>query len=258
MMAPSSTASALAGSLAGKRAVITGAGSGIGREAARLFVVAGAQVALIGRTRPALDEAVAELGPAAFAVCADIARPIEIAAAMREVGERLGGVDILFANAGISEAPGVAEATESAVDAVLDINVKGTIFTVVHALPLLATGASIVLTGSVAARRGRPGDPIYAATKGAVRSFGRALAMDEDLLARRIRVNVLTPGAIATPLTRQATDDPAVNAYVAAMVPMGRWGQVGEVAQAALFLASDASSYMTGGEITVDGGLAHG
>lgn len=241
--------------LTGKRAVITGGSSGIGLAAARLFVAEGARVAIIGRNQARLDAALAELGPLTLAERADVARPGELALALRALGEQLGGIDILFVNAGISEAPALADASESSFDAIMSINVKGTVFTVVHALPWLTDGAAIVLTGSVAAHKGRPGDPIYAASKGAVRSFGRSLAVDEAILARRIRVNVLTPGATKTPLTQPATDDPRVHDYVAEMVPMGRWGEASEVAQAALFLASSASSYITGTELIVDGGL---
>lgn len=243
--------------LAGKKAVITGGSSGIGLETARLFAAEGAMVAIIGRDAVRLDQAITALGPNVFAVRADVAHPPELAAAMEQIGARLGAVDILFANAGVSDAPPVADLTEAAFDAFMAVNVKGTIFTVSSALPLLRNGASIILTGSVAARKGRPGDPLYAASKGAVRSFGRTLAMDEALLARRIRVNVLTPGATVTPLTAVATDDPKVANYIADMVPMARWGRPEEVAQAALFLASDASSYTTGAEIAVDGGLAN-
>jgi NAD(P)-dependent dehydrogenase (short-subunit alcohol dehydrogenase family) len=176
---------------------------------------------------------------------------------MARIAAHFGGIDILFANAGVSDVPSFAETTEAVFDAFIAINVKGVFFTAMHALPWLRDGASIILTGSVAARKGRPGDPLYAASKGAVRSFGRTLAMSEDLLARRIRVNVLTPGATRTPLTAMATDDPEVCDYIASMVPMGRWGEAREIAQAVRFLASDASSYITGEEITVDGGLAH-
>lgn len=169
----------------------------------------------------------------------------------------MGGLDVLVANAGVSGAPPIESTTEADYDALMDINVKGVVFSVVHALPLLRDRASIILTGSVAAGKGRPGDPLYVASKGAVCSFGRTLAMDEGILARHIRVNVLTLGATQTPLTQAATDDPVVKDYVAQMVPMGRWGDPREAAQAALFLASDASAYTTGAEITVDGGLAH-
>jgi NAD(P)-dependent dehydrogenase (short-subunit alcohol dehydrogenase family) len=243
--------------LDGKRAVITGGSSGIGFEAAKLFIEQGARIALIARDRARLDSAVASLGTGVIGVAADISRPDALKLAITDIHNQLGGIDILFANAGVSETPPIAETSEQAFDDFMSINVKGTIFTLVHALPFLRDGASVILTGSVAARKGRPGDPLYAASKGAIRSFGRTLAMDGDVLARRIRVNVLTPGATATPLTREATGNPEVRAYIAEMVPMGRWGEACEIAQAALFLASDASSYITGSEITVDGGLAH-
>lgn len=240
-----------------KDAVVSGGGSGIGLEVARLLIEDGARVAIIGREQARLDAACAALGTNALAVRADVARPDELAAAMNRIAEQFDGIDVLFANAGVSEVPPFAETTEAAFDAFMDINVKGVFFTVMHALPSLRDGASVILTGSVAARKGRPGDPLYAASKGAVRSLGRTLAVSDAFLARRIRVNVVTPGATRTPLTAAATEDVDVRDYVAAMVPMGRWGEACEVAQAVRFLASDASSYITGEEITVDGGLAH-
>lgn len=240
-----------------KDAVVTGGSSGIGLEVARLLIEDGARVAIIGRERARLDAACAALGANALAVRADVARPDELAAAMNRIAKQFDGIDVLFANAGVSEVPPFAETTEAAFDAFMDINVKGVFFTVMHALPSLRDGASVILTGSVAARKGRPGDPLYAASKGAVRSLGRTLAVSDAFLARRIRVNVVTPGATRTPLTAAATEDVDVRDYVAAMVPMGRWGEACEVAQAVRFLASDASSYITGEEITVDGGLAH-
>jgi len=243
--------------LNGKLAVITGGSSGIGFAAAKLFMDEGARVALIARDRARLDSALGRLGTGAIGMTADISRPDALKLAIASAQKELGGIDILFANAGVSETPPIAQTSEQAFDDFMGTNVKGTIFTVIHALPFLREGASIILTGSVAARKGRPGDPLYAASKGAIRSFGRTLAMEDDVLARRIRVNVLTPGATATPLTQEATGNPEVHAYIAEMVPMGRWGEAREIAQAALFLASDASSYMTGSEITVDGGLAH-
>ena len=243
--------------LNGKLAVITGGSSGIGFAAAKLFMDEGARVALIARDRARLDSALGRLGTGAIGMTADISQPDALKLAIASAQKELGGIDILFANAGVSETPPIAQTSEQAFDDFMGINVKGTIFTVIHALPFLREGASIILTGSVAARKGRPGDPLYAASKGAIRSFGRTLAMEDDVLARRIRVNVLTPGATATPLTQEATGNPEVHAYIAEMVPMGRWGEAREIAQAALFLASDASSYMTGSEITVDGGLAH-
>jgi NAD(P)-dependent dehydrogenase (short-subunit alcohol dehydrogenase family) len=212
---------------------------------------------ILGRDQRRLDAAVAELGRNASGEAVDISRPDALAVAMQGAHQRLGAIDILFANAGVSDAPPLAETSEAAFDTFMGINVKGAVFTVIHGLPLLRDGASIILTGSVAARKGWPGDPLYAASKGAVRSFSRTLAVDDDITSRRIRVNVVTPGATETPLTKQATDNLDVHRHVAGMVPMKRWGKAKEVAEAVLFLASDASSYITGTEITVDGGLAH-
>lgn len=247
----------MSGALEGKRALVTGGSSGIGFETARLLRDEGANVALIARDPRRLEEAARVLGDDVVSVAADVGDASALGSAIAKAAEGLGGIDILFVNAGVSETPPFADTDVRAFDAFMDINVKGAIFTVVHALPHLSNGASIVLTGSVAARRGWPGDPVYAASKGAIRSFGRALAVEEGILARRIRVNVVTPGAIATRLTKPATDDPEIRRYVEERIPMKRWGEASEVARAVLFLASDASSYVTGAELTVDGGLAH-
>lgn len=240
-----------------KRAVITGGGSGIGLSAAKLFVEEGAEVAIIGRNRVRLDEAARNVGMAATPIAADVSKPDEIAAALRAASRRFVKIDVLFLNAGVSEAPPIAELTEGAFDALIGTNLKGVVFAVRHALPLLSDGASIILTGSVAAQKGRPGDPLYAASKGAVRSFGRTLAMDHDLLRRRIRVNVITPGATATPMTVAATSDAEIRDAVAAMIPLHRRADPREIAEAVLFLASDAASYITGAEIAVDGGWSN-
>ncbi|NLR97175.1 SDR family oxidoreductase [Rhizobium sp. P38BS-XIX] len=243
--------------LAGKAAVITGGSSGIGLASARLLVSEGAKVVILGRNRLHLEAAVASLGSEASWLAVDVTQTAAVAAAMKQAGERLGGIDILFVNAGMSETPDFAETTEATYHTLMDTNVKGAVFSIVHALPALRDGASIVLTGSVAGRKGWPGDPLYAASKGAIRSFGRALAVNDDIVSRHIRVNVVSPGATDTPLTKAATANPNVRDFVAEKVPMKRWGKPKEIAEAVLFLASDASSYITGAEITVDGGLAH-
>ncbi|GHO48448.1 hypothetical protein KSX_66110 [Ktedonospora formicarum] len=160
---------------------------------------------------------------------------------MRQIGDHFGQIDILFANAGISECPPIQETDDAFFDHIMGINVKGVFFTFTQALPWLAQDASVIFTSSVAHERGRPGDPLYTASKAAVRSLARTLAADEDVLSRGIRVNVVSPGAIYTPLT--ANQDTyamleAVNSYVAETVPMKRWGQPEEVARAVLFLAS--------------------
>ncbi len=244
--------------LKGKRAVITGGGSGIGLAAARLFVEEGATVAVLGRNQARLEEAARDLNGAAIPIAVDVSKPEEIAAAMSAIAARLGDIDVLFLNAGISETPPIGALTEPEFDALIGTNLKGVVFAVRYALPLLNVGASVILTGSVAAGKGRPGDPLYAASKGAVRSFGRTLAMDDEILSRRIRVNVVTPGATATPLTAAATSDAEIRDAVAAMIPMKRWAESREVAEAVVFLASDAASYITGTEIAVDGGWTNG
>ena len=243
--------------LAGKRAVITGGSSGIGLRTAKLFIDNGARVVIMGRDPKRLALAVTALGAQANPIAVDVAHTQDLCNAMRQANEQLEGFDILFANAGVSRAPPIEETTEKDFDSLMNVNLKGTFFSTVYALPYLREGASIVLTGSVAGRKGRPGDPLYAASKGAVRSFGRTLAVDEGILKRNIRVNVVTPGATVTPLTHAATRDIEVRKFVADMVPMGRWGTSREVAKAVLFLGSDDSSYITGSEITVDGGLSH-
>lgn len=240
-------------------AVITGGNSGIGLVTARLLRAHGANVVIIGRDEETLESARRELGGDTLAIRADITSLAEIQRVMMLVRDRFGRIDILFANAGICECPPIQEIDETFFDHIMGINVKGVFFTFTQALPLLAPEASVIFTSSVAHDKGRPGDPLYAASKAAVRSLARTLAVDEEVLQKGIRVNVVSPGAIYTPLT--AHQDAfemmdAINSYVEEMVPMKRWGQPEEVAKAVLFLASSDSSYMTGGEITVDGGLS--
>lgn len=165
---------------------------------------------------------------------------------------------MVVVNAGVSDAPEIAELTLDAYARLMDVNCRGATFTFVHALPLLADGASVVFVGSVAGRKGQPGDPLYAGSKGFVRAFARAAGTDPEILARGIRINVVSPGPIETPLTRAATEDDAARTYVEGMIPMRRWGRPEEVAEAILFLASAASSFTTGADITVDGGMSHG
>ncbi|MDI5964632.1 SDR family oxidoreductase [Streptomyces sp. SL13] len=240
-----------------KIAVITGGSSGIGLESARLFRRHGAQVVIAGRDEARLEAACGELGADVMTVAADLSTLEGVGVLLREVESRFGRLDVLFANAGTADCPPLREITEADFDRIVAVNVKGVFFTVVEALDLLTEHASVVLT-SAAHGRGALGDPLHAMTKAAVRSLARTLAADEEVLARGIRVNSLSPGSIRTPLTSSA--DPAVikalDHYIDTTVPMRRWGTAQEAARAALFLAGPDSAYTTGADIAVDGGLA--
>ena len=242
--------------------VITGGSSGIGLAAAELFARQGDSLVLAGRDRERLRAAGRRVGSAGakevVEVGADVSTVDGVDVLVAQVRERFGRVDVLFANAGTSDAPPILDTTEADFDRLMDTNVKSVFFTVVRALPLMPPGSAVVVTSSVAEAKGRPGDPLYAAGKAAVRSLVRTLALDEAVLARSVRVNAVTPGTIATPLTAQ--DDPAMQAaidgYVTTAVPMARWGTAEEVARAVVFLSGDDAAYITGSEIVVDGGLA--
>jgi NAD(P)-dependent dehydrogenase (short-subunit alcohol dehydrogenase family) len=245
--------------LSNKTALITGGSSGIGLAAASSMLGEGAKVAIVGRDRKKLTQAEKTLGGKNILTIREDASTVEgIEAIIEKVQLNFGRIDILFANAGLSECPPVLDTDEQFFDKIMDTNIKSVFFLFIKAFPWLSEHASVIFTSSVAHNKGRPGDPLYSATKAAVRSLGRTLAMDEAVLARKIRVNTISPGTIQTPLTRQATPDldAAVEDYIRATVPMQRWGSPEEVAKAVLFLASSDSSYLTGGEITVDGGLA--
>lgn len=241
--------------LEGKVAVITGGASGIGLATARLFIANGASVVIAGRNTVALRSAQKALGDRAMPVRADVSRPADLKVLMQAAHDALGPIDVLFANAGISECPDIFDTDETFFDELMHINVKGVFYAFTEAFGLMADGASAIFTSSVVQQRGRPGDVLYAASKAAVRSLARTLAADERVLAKRVRVNVVSPGAIETPLTAAATADAAVREWVEDQVPMGRWGHPDEVAKAVLFLGSADASYLTGGEIAVDGGL---
>jgi NAD(P)-dependent dehydrogenase (short-subunit alcohol dehydrogenase family) len=244
----------------GRVAVVTGGSSGIGRTTAAELSARGVAVVIVGRDEGRLEVARHSMpGPApVMTAAADLCHEEDVDRLMDAVAARHGHIDLLFANAGVSDAPPLRETTRADVDRLLDTNVRSVFTTIVRALPLMARGGAVVATSSVAEAKGRPADPLYAASKAAVRSLVRTLALDEDVLARGVRVNAVTPGCIATPLTAQ--DDPdsqaAIDAWVADAVPMGRWGHPEEVAHAVLFLAGDEAAYVTGSEILVDGGLA--
>lgn len=245
------------GRLSGKIAVITGGNSGIGLATAELFVKEGAQVVVTGRRRAELDAAVARIGGGAVGVQGDVSALADLDRLYAEVKERFGRIDILFANAGVVRLAPIEGVDEALFDQLFGINVKGLLFTVQKALPLFAEGGAIVLNSSVANTVGTPGFGVYSATKAAVRSFARTWT--NELKSRKIRVNVVSPGPIETPifdtmgLSSQQRDELAVQ--LENNVPLGRFGKPEEVAEAVLFLASAASSYVAGVDLYVDGGL---
>jgi NAD(P)-dependent dehydrogenase (short-subunit alcohol dehydrogenase family) len=243
--------------LEGKVAVVTGGNSGIGLATAKRLQEEGARVAISGRNRKTLDEAVKTIGNGVVAVQADVAKLTDVDKLYREVSEKLGKIDVLFVNAGVVKFAPLAETSESAYDEQFDINNKGAYFTIQKALPLLNDGASIILNTSVADIKGTVGTSAYSATKAALRSLARTAAA--ELAERGIRVNTVAPGPIVTPIFGRAgvakeVFDELVKDLVA-RVPMKRFGQPEEVAGTVAFLASQDASYITGVEINVDGGL---
>jgi NAD(P)-dependent dehydrogenase (short-subunit alcohol dehydrogenase family) len=239
------------GKLQGKVAVVTGGTAGIGRATAKLFAAEGAYVFITGRRQKELDDAVKEIGDNVTGVQGDVASLADLDRLYEAVAAN-GRFDILFANAGVGGFAPLEDVTEEHFDKIFGINVKGTLFTVQKALPLLNDGGSIILTGSVASAKGTQAFAVYGASKAAIRNFVRGWTV--ELKDRGIRSNVLSPGPIATPLAvaqpREAIEK------LTSTIPMGRMGQPGEVAKAALFLASDDSSFVTGIELFVDGGRA--
>jgi NAD(P)-dependent dehydrogenase (short-subunit alcohol dehydrogenase family) len=243
--------------LEGKVAVITGGSSGIGLATAKLFQQAGAKVAISGRSQQSLDQAAQKLGPGTVAVRSDVSKLGDLDQLFAVVSEKLGRIDVLFANAGIAKFAAVSDVSEGAYDETFDINVKGVFFTVQKAIPFLNDNASVILNTSFVNQAGVPTTSVYAASKAAVRSLARSIS--SELAGRGIRVNVVSPGPISTPiysklgLPKEAVDAFAAN--IVSQVPLKRFGKPEEVAQTALFLASSASSYITGVELNVDGGL---
>jgi NAD(P)-dependent dehydrogenase (short-subunit alcohol dehydrogenase family) len=240
------------GKLDGKVAVITGGTEGIGFATAQIFVKEGAYVFITGRRKKELDEAVTAIGSNVSGIQGDVARLADLDRLYETVGRAKGRIDIIFANAGVGEFVPVDQVSEEHFDKLFDINVKGALFTVQKGLPLLHDGGSIILTASVAGAKGTAAFGVYAASKAAIRSFVRTWTT--DLKDRHIRSNVVSPGPIRTPMTSRQSAD--VIARIAATVPMGRMGEPDEVAKAALYLASDDSSFVTGTELFVDGGRA--
>ncbi|WP_419997827.1 SDR family NAD(P)-dependent oxidoreductase [Streptomyces boninensis] len=239
--------------LAGKVAVITGGGTGIGFATARAFREEGAQVFITGRRKDALDAAVAELGSGVTGVVCDVSVPAELDALYQSVREQAGGIDVLVANAGIGIAARLGEVTEEVVDSVFATNVKGTIFTFQQALPHLNTGASVILTGSVATTRPDEGLEIYGASKAAVRNLARGWALSSR--ARGFRVNVVSPGGTRTQGLLELVPAEVLKQAEKA-IPLGRLAEPEEIAAVTTFLASDAASFVNGAEFFADGGYA--
>ncbi|OWJ65196.1 SDR family NAD(P)-dependent oxidoreductase [Inquilinus limosus] len=239
--------------LQGKTAVVTGGGSGIGLGAAKRFVDEGAFVYIFGRRQDALDAAVAKLGSSARAVRGSVTDLSDLDRLYEAVRAERGGLDILFANAGTGAFAPLGEITPEHYDQIFDVNVKGLVFTVQKALPLMSAGSSIILTGSSTGVMGTPQFSIYSATKAAIRNLARSWAL--DLRGTGIRVNVLSPGPVKTELALEIVGEDAMEA-LGGTTPVGRIGDPAETGAVAAFLASSDSSFMTGGEVFVDGGLA--
>jgi len=239
--------------LNGKTAVITGGATGIGLAAAKRFIEEGAFVFLFGRRQDALEGALAELGPHARGVKGSVSDQGDLDRLYAAVKAERGALDILFANAGAGNPLKLGEITAAHIDETFDTNVKGTIFTVQKALPLMGPGGSIILTGSSAGTTGAPGFTAYSASKAAVRNLAQSWA--EDLKGTGIRVNVLSPGPTATELAKAALGEEGQKAY-GAMNPLQRMAEPAEIGAVAAFLASSDSSFMTASEVAVDGGLA--
>ncbi|QBX36265.1 SDR family oxidoreductase [Paracoccus liaowanqingii] len=245
------------GRLEGKIAVITGANSGIGLAAAKRFAAEGAHVYITGRRREELEQATAELGPDVTAVQGDVTKAADLDHLFETVRTRHGRIDILFANAGTGALEPLGRITEAGFDQTFGLNVRGTVFTVQKALPLMQEGGSIILTGSTTGVMGTPAFSIYSATKAAVRNLARSWAL--DLKGTGIRVNVLSPGATRTPGLQNVADAAGAGTMYEALLaqtPAGRIAEPEDVAAVALFLASDDSRVMTGSEIFADGGMA--
>jgi NAD(P)-dependent dehydrogenase (short-subunit alcohol dehydrogenase family) len=243
----------MTGKLADKVAVVTGGSAGIGLGIAKHFAEEGARVFIIGRRQSQLDQAVAEIGGDAAAIQGDISNLIDLDRIYATVKSQAGRIDVLAVNAGVYEFGKLGEITEEQFDRTFNTDVRGVLFTVQKALPLLAQGSSVILTGSMVSIKGFASCSVYNASKAAVRSFARTWIV--DLKGRDIRVNVLSPGYTDTPGLAHFVTDEEKTAMVAS-VPLGRMGTPDDLGKAAVFLASDDSAYITGIELFVDGGAA--
>jgi NAD(P)-dependent dehydrogenase (short-subunit alcohol dehydrogenase family) len=237
-----------------KVVVITGGSEGIGLATAKHFAAEGAHVYIMGRRQAQLEDAVDEIGGDAVGVQGDVADLGDLDRFYERVHRDHGKIDVVFANAGINENVPLEALEEAHFDRLFAVNVKGVVFAVQKALRLMTTGGAIVLTGSIASSKGFPGQPIYNASKAAVRSLARSWT--SDLKTQGIRVNVVSPGPIETPLTRSYIDaNPGAEERMVQDIPLGRLGQPDEIAKAVLFLASAESSYIAGTEVFADGGI---
>ncbi len=243
--------------LNGKIALVTGGTSGIGLAAATTLAAQGARVFITGRRQAELDAAVVQIGERATGIRADAAKLDELDAVYAQISKQAGKLDILFANAGGGDMLPLGAITEEHVDRIFGTNVRGMLFTVQKALPLLVDNASVILTGSTAGIQGTPGFSVYSASKAAVRNFARSWAL--DLKDRGIRVNVVSPGPVRTPgLGGLVPEDQRQGLFdaLAAQVPLGRLGEPEEIGKVVAFLASDAASFINAAELFVDGGMA--
>jgi NAD(P)-dependent dehydrogenase (short-subunit alcohol dehydrogenase family) len=244
------------GALTDKVALITGGNSGIGLATAHQFVADGAYVFITARRQKELDQAVAAIGKNVTGIVGDVSKLADLDRVMATIEKQKKRLDILFANAGVATDQRLGQITEEEFDRHFDINVKGALFTVQKALPLLRDGASIIFSSSVVGSKGVENRSVYSATKAALRSFARTFTT--DLKERKIRVNVVSPGVINTPGLEKlvGASGAKLEAAFAGTVPLGRLGRPEEIAKAVSFLASDAASYVTGAELFVDGGFA--
>jgi NAD(P)-dependent dehydrogenase (short-subunit alcohol dehydrogenase family) len=243
--------------LEGKVALITGGTTGIGLASAQEFAAQGAKVFITGRRQAELDAAVAAIGDNAIGIRSDVSKLDDLDRVYADIAAKAGHLDIVFANAGGGDMQPLGSITEEHFDRIFSINVKGLLFTVQKALPLMKDGSSVILTSSTTSIQGTENFSVYSASKAAVRNFARSWLL--DLKARRIRVNALSPGPVRTPGLGglvPAEHQDGLFAHLSTLVPMGRLGEPGEIAKAAAFLASDDSSFVNGIELFVDGGAA--
>jgi NAD(P)-dependent dehydrogenase (short-subunit alcohol dehydrogenase family) len=247
-----------AGKLEGKVALITGGNSGIGLATAKQFVNEGAYVFITGRREAELAAAKKQIGKNVTAIQGDVSNLDDLDRLFAQIRKEKGNIDIVFANAGVAKYAPLGAITEDFFDSIFDINVKGVLFTVQKALPVLRDGGSIILNASIVASKGLSSNSVYSATKAAVRSFARTWTT--DLKDRRIRVNAVSPGPIDTPglseLLASSETGEQRKKMISTTVPLGRFGRPEEIAKAVVFLASDDASYITGVELFVDGGFA--